>query len=118
MHKLLALLLLAALPARADFALLMVEEDGCIYCARWHAEVGEAYPKTPEGKAAPLVQVERGSAAAAAYELTSPPRFTPTFILLDDKRELARMEGYPGEEFFWPLLNRMLKHNGVLEGAD
>ena len=38
--------------AQSEAVLLMAEEDGCIYCARWNAEVGDAYDKTAEGKAA------------------------------------------------------------------
>ena len=28
--------------------------------------------------------------------------------LVDDGRELSRIEGYPGEDFFWGLLEMML----------
>ena len=43
-------------------------------------------------------------------------RFTPTFLLVDDGRELARIEGYPGADFFWPLLGDMLAtHAGFAE---
>ena len=30
--------------------------------------------------------------------------YTPTFVLIDDGREIARLIGYPGEDFFWPIL--------------
>jgi hypothetical protein len=37
--------------------------------------------------------------------------YTPTFIILSNGAEVARIEGYPGEDFFWPLLNQALvKH--------
>ena len=35
--------------------------------------------------------------------------FTPTFILFEKENELARLEGYPGEDFFWALLEIMLE---------
>lgn len=104
-----ALLILAAPPARA-LELVMFEAPGCAYCAQWHAEVGDAYPKTAEGKAAPL----------RAVQLRSPPEdlkfikgvvFTPTFVLVHEGREVGRIQGYPGEDFFWGLLNELLdKH--------
>ena len=35
--------------------------------------------------------------------------FTPTFILFEKENELGRLEGYPGEDFFWALLELMLE---------
>jgi len=40
--------------ASAETLLLMAEEDGCYWCAKWNEEIGPAYPKTIEGKTAPL----------------------------------------------------------------
>ena len=34
--------------------------------------------------------------------------YTPTFILVENGVEIARLEGYPGEDFFWMLLEEML----------
>lgn len=107
--------LVAGLPVRAPEAaeLVMVEEMGCIYCERWDAEISEIYPKTPEGQAAPLVRVLKGSSGLDAFVLNRPVIFTPTFILVEDGRELARIEGYPGEDFFWGLLGMILeRHTG------
>jgi len=35
--------------------------------------------------------------------------FTPTFVLMQDGVEIGRIEGYPGEDFFWGLLNQMIE---------
>lgn len=86
----------------------MGEEEGCIWCARWDAEIGPAYPKTAEGRAAPLRRVDIHDRLPADLELKGAIRFTPTFVLIDDGREISRLEGYPGEDFFWPLVGRML----------
>lgn len=106
-----ALLAFAALPVRAA-ELVMVEEAGCMWCARWNAEVSEVYPKTAEGRAAPLRRVDKG-ALPGDLDLASRVLFTPTFLLVEDGREVARIEGYPGEDFFWGLLGMMLKSHGV-----
>ena len=37
----------------------------------------------------------------------APP--APTFVLVEDGRELGRIEGYPGEDFFWGLLGKLLE---------
>ena len=34
--------------------LIMVEQQGCYYCLEWKDQLGHIYPKTPEGKFAPL----------------------------------------------------------------
>jgi hypothetical protein len=105
-----ALLWMAALPAFAA-ELVMVEQPGCVYCRQWNQEIAETYPKTPEGRAAPLVRVQLTDAQDGDidFETARPVNFTPTFILVEDGTELARIEGYPGEDFFWGLLTMMLK---------
>lgn len=91
----------------------MAEEHGCYWCARWDEEIAAIYPKTPEGKAAPLKRFDIHSAYPADIEFASRVTFTPTFILVDDGVELGRIEGYPGEDFFWGLLTMMLDRAGV-----
>jgi thioredoxin-related protein len=95
-------------PARAELSLLMFEEAGCVWCARWNAEVGPEYPITPEGLAAPLRRIDIHAPLSDDLVLTSQPVFTPTFVLVEDGTELGRIEGYPGEDFFWGLLGRLI----------
>jgi hypothetical protein len=101
--------LIPAGSARAEMILLMVEEHGCMWCARWNEEVGGEYPITPEGLAAPLVRTQISDPPPEGITLASRPRFTPTFIVVQDGAEIGRIEGYPGEDFFWGLLGRILE---------
>ncbi|UXX84233.1 hypothetical protein [Roseovarius pelagicus] len=101
-----AITLTALLPARAA-ELIMVEQVGCHWCERWDAEVSAIYPKTTEGRRAPLRRVDLHDLPEDIF-FTSPPVFTPTFVLVEDAQELGRMEGYNGDEFFWFLLGRLL----------
>lgn len=103
----------AATAALAQMELLMVEQPGCLYCARWHAEVGPEYPITDEGRAAPLRPVQLRAPLPEGVTLVSPPVFTPTFVLLKDGVEVGRIEGYPGEDFFWPLLAQLIARAGI-----
>lgn len=80
-----------------------------MWCARWNAEIAPIYPKTPEGQAAPLRRIDVNDPIPDDLTLKTAPHFTPTFILVDDGIEVARIEGYPGEDFFWGLLGVMLK---------
>lgn len=102
-----ASLSLSALAADAA-ELVMVEQEGCMYCARWDAEIAPAYPKTEAGAYAPLVRRNIRDGAPEGSSYARKVVFTPTFILMEDGRELARIEGYPGEEFFWPVFEALL----------
>ncbi|MFP7675348.1 thioredoxin family protein [Marivita sp. S0852] len=94
--------------AVADPNLVMVEQHGCIYCERWDAEIAPAYSKTAEGAFAPLIRANLRDGAPEGITYARKVMFTPTFILVENGQELARLEGYPGEDFFWPLLGRLL----------
>ncbi|WP_422377932.1 transcriptional regulator [Roseibium sp.] len=100
--------LLWILPATAA-ELIMVEQPGCSWCQRWNEEIGVAYPKTEEGKAAPLRRVDITEGWPEDLEGVPRERLTPTFILVSDGKEIDRLRGYPGEHFFWPLLSAMLE---------
>lgn len=117
MNKLIALLLppllialtAVALPTTAaEMQLLMIEQPGCGHCIKWDNEIAPTYPKTDEGKAAPLRRHQLQDPIPEDIQLTSKPVFTPTFILLADNVETGRIQGYPGEDFFWPLLARLI----------
>ncbi len=97
----------------AETQLLMAEEDGCVWCARWDAEISEIYPKTSEGQAAPLVRFDMHESPPDNITLTTRVRFSPTFILVSNGKEIDRIEGYPGEDFFWGLLGMMLDRSGI-----
>lgn len=105
-----SLLLLALLVPRMLQAaeLVMVEEPGCVYCAKFNREIAPAYPKTKEGKLAPLRRIQLHDPWPADMAGMAPAQFTPTFILVEDGREIDRLAGYPGDEHFWFLLGEML----------
>lgn len=100
-------------PADVETELMMAEEPGCIWCARWNTEIGPIYDKTGEGAAAPLRRVDITAPLPEDITLARSVNFTPTFILLIDGTEVARLEGYPGEDFFWGLLGQMLTAQNI-----
>lgn len=94
--------------AVAETMLVMVEEKGCIWCARWNEEISDIYPKTAEGAAAPLMRMDIRAKRPEDITFARSLTFTPTFVLVVDGKEVSRIEGYPGEDFFWGLLSEML----------
>lgn len=98
----------AAQTSAAGAELVMIEEDWCPWCARWHEEIGAVYAKTAEGRRAPLRRMDIHGPAVPALALSPRVHYTPTFVLMRRGEEVGRIEGYPGEDFFWPLLNQLL----------
>ncbi len=116
---LVAIGLVTTASTHADAAeLLMFESDDCIWCATWNEEIGPIYPKTTEGQRAPLRRVDIHAARPNDLRDIEGVRFTPTFVLTDDDgREVGRINGYPGEDFFWGLLSELIAKlpNGALD---
>ena len=85
--------------------LLIFERDGCVWCQRWHRDVGSSYGKTDEARVLPLRRVNIDTQATSRVRLVSPVRFTPTFVVVDDGREIGRITGYINDDTFWGLLS-------------
>ncbi len=98
--------------------LVMVEQPGCEWCARWDQEIAPIYPRTSEGHFAPLRRVDLHN-IPQELELARRVNFTPTFLIVEEDHEIGRLEGYPGEDFFWPVIAQLLsKHAGyIADGA-
>ncbi|MEL6978468.1 MAG: thioredoxin family protein [Pseudomonadota bacterium] len=97
--------------------LVMVEESFCEWCELWNEEIGVVYAKTEEGERAPLRRVEMRSAEMKAMTFKMRVQYTPTFILMEDGAEVGRIEGYPGEDFFWGMLQGLLKKLPATDAA-
>ncbi len=105
-----ATVLLAATTATASASateLLMFEDRGCGYCKRWDAEIGPGYPKSAEGRRAPLRRVNINS-GSGGVTLKRPVTITPTFVLVSGGREVGRVVGYPGADFFYDALGEQM----------
>jgi len=96
--------------------LIMFERAGCVWCARFDAEIAPIYGKTEESQAAPLRRVDLGRPLPADLARIDPGAFTPTFVVVDEGREIGRIRGYPGDAFFFGLLNRILTSAGFASG--
>jgi thioredoxin-related protein len=101
-------LLIAASSARAA-ELVMFEDAGCVWCARFNAEIGPIYPKTAEAKRAPLRHVDVSQPIPPELQFIDRDQLTPLFVLIENGREIGRIRGYPGEDHFWGLLEILLR---------
>ena len=57
---------------------------------------------------APLHRINIHSKQSNEIILNSTPQFTPTFIIINNNKEVGRIEGYPGDDFFWALIDKIL----------
>jgi len=102
---LLSLPVFRAGPAEAA-ELVLVERTGCAYCAKWASEVAPVYPMTDEGRRLPLRRVDLadGQPSGAA----APVRYTPTFLVMSEGREVGRITGYMNDAMFWGMLSAIV----------
>lgn len=106
-----------ATSAMAETMLVMVEQDGCIYCRRWHADVGDIYPLTEFAETAPLRIVDLHDVPDDLH-FASRVVFTPTFVLVEDGQEIARAEGYAGDELFWMQMELLSRELAEVRAAE
>lgn len=105
---LLAGLLMASVSEAAE--LLYFFSPDCGYCRAFDEEVAKVYPKTDVADIAPLIRVEVDPDSFRPIDPGVPfdPGTVPTFILVQEGQEVARLSGYSGDELFWMSLQRML----------
>src|SRR5687768_1969891 len=74
--------------------LIMVDSRSCPYCARFHRQVGAEYNESAAGQVAPLRSVNPRKRWPSDLANITPAYAVPTFILVDDGREIGRFAGY------------------------
>ena len=103
---------LAAPRARADevvTSLVMLERHDCPWCRRWLREVGEsAWNGSDLGRRAPLRRVDVAQGLPEDLRHLPAWRFTPTFVLVANGREVGRIIGYQADYFFWQQAEALL----------
>jgi len=101
-----ALIVLASPLSAAE--LVLFEYDGCLWCEEWKKDVGVYYAETAEGKAAPLRVVDLLDKRPAHLARVRAVRATPTFVLVEDGREVGRITGYTDAKSFWTDYSKVL----------
>lgn len=108
---LLPLILLAARGEAAEptARLVMLERHDCPWCRRWLREVGEqSWNLSDLGRRAPLRRVDVAQGLPTDLHHIANWRFTPTFVLVADGREVGRIIGYQADLFFWQQAELLL----------
>ncbi len=124
MRQIVALLILCAacsIPAGATISaaeLVMFESRACPWCEAWDEEIGEIYGLTEEARVAPLRRLDIDDPLPEDLAGIQAVVYTPTFVLVEGGKEIGRILGYPGEEFFWGLLAIELRNLARLSMRD
>jgi thioredoxin-related protein len=121
---LLAALCAGALPGRAvvdletsalpdsRLELLVVEVDNCIYCGIFRRDVAPTYQGSERSRTVPMRFVDINAPDVDRLSLTGPIDSVPTVLVVENGREVGRIAGYVGPEFFFHSLNRILPDPG------
>lgn len=115
-----ALTTFAAVKSANAAELIMVHSPICEWCDTWEDEIGVVYNRTAQGGRAPLRRVDIDDVEKSAFRIDRPVIYTPTFLLIDGGREIGRIDGYPGENYFWVFLDELLNkapNRGCPQGA-
>ncbi len=81
----------------------------CAVCDRWDEEVGEVYAKTQESKILPLRHHDVHDDRPDDLKFVRGVVFTPTFVVIEDGKEVGRIVGYMGDFFFWEQVDGLIK---------
>jgi hypothetical protein len=108
---------LSAFPVHAA-ELVMFERAGCAWCEAFDREIAPVYGKTDEGLRAPLRRVDTARPVPPDLAFIDVERLTPVFVLVSGGREIGRIRGYPGAEFFWGLLGVLVKKLDAAKAGD
>lgn len=96
-------------PGWAEAAeLLMFEQKACPFCDAFKREIAPDYPRSHAGLRAPLRRVDIWDSRTGGVEGLDPAVFTPTFVLVDDGKEVGRLMGYPGRRYFYAEIDALI----------
>lgn len=116
------LLLLGAAPAALSETapsarLVAFISSDCADCRRFSSEVLRDYWTSPTALELPISVIDVPALGTGGNPLRGPLRALPTFVLMQDGREAARIEGYPGRERLLALVEDMAEAAGALKRA-
>ena len=96
--------------------LLMIHDPQCPFCKAFMRDVAPEYSVTYQGKALTLRVLDTTIAEdrewiiqAVLSRRIKPFRGTPTFIIYYNGKEVERVEGYGGKEWFYEKLDDAIK---------
>ncbi len=98
--------------------LLVMETPDCIYCKIFRRDVAPTYQASVRAERIPMRFLDINNVSEADLGLTSPVTIVPTVVLVENNKEIGRINGYIGPENFYHSVNYMLGTIGHDNSAD
>lgn len=98
----------AEVPAHANLQLVVMEAPGCIYCSLFRRDVLPSYQASQRAKDIPVRFVDVNDIATAKLDLDASVDIVPTFVLVQNNKEVGRIPGYVGPETFFHSINFLM----------
>jgi protein-disulfide isomerase len=95
--------------------LVYFNSPACGVCERWDQEVGVIYDKTDEARRLPLRSVSVHDEKPVDLAHIKGVTFTPTFVVVEEGREVGRIVGYISDYFFWDQMAGLIKKAEALK---
>lgn len=89
--------------------LVMFDASWCSYCRLFKSEVLPDYDEHELGQLAPIQIVDVSE--QGQFELNEAVDATPTFVLIDDGREVSRFAGYSNPDSFYAALAEHIREH-------
>jgi thioredoxin-related protein len=102
-------LLSATISPSVATELVAFETGTCPYCRVFNSSEAEHYKITAEGRRAHLRIVDINAPKPAELSSVTDIWGTPTFVLVDNGKEIGRILGFQGAESFYSSLDDLLK---------
>lgn len=97
--------------------LVYFNSTACSVCEQWDEEVGVLYHKTNEAQRFPLRPQDIHDDKPADLAFVKGIAFTPTFVMVEDGKEVGRIVGYISDYFFWEQVASLIKKADTLKIA-
>lgn len=98
--------------------LVYFNSPACSVCERWDEEVGVLYNSTEEAQRLPLRPQSIHDEKPDDLAQIKPVAFTPTFVVVDDGREIGRIVGYISDYFFWEQIAGLIKKADAMKAVN
>ncbi len=97
-----------AAPNTSRLQLIVMEAPGCTYCKVFRRDILPSFATSERGKALPVRFLDVNDLERANLTLDSSVDMVPTFVLVQDRREVGRIAGYVGPAAFFQSIGHLL----------
>ena len=98
--------------------LVYFKSAACTTCERWDEEVGSLYDKTDEAQRLALRPHDIHDDKPKDLAFIKGIAFTPTFVMVENGKEVGRIVGYISDYFFWGQVEALIKKADTLKVAE